>query len=86
MTWYRYVSIVCRAVFAGEPPAWRAKDSWASATWRDRSCRQSPATCAAFLILLVQPAVLLVGWKSCHTVDGRNPAPPDMYETLSIMG
>ena len=21
-----------------------------------------------------------------HTVDGRNPAPPDMYETLLIMG
>ena len=24
--------------------------------------------------------------KGHNTVDGRNPAPPDMYETLSMMG
>ena len=30
------------------------------------------------------------GWLycngGCHTVDGKNPVPPGMYETLQIMG
>ena len=30
--------------------------------------------------------VNISGLITCHTVDGRNPTPPDMYETLASFG
>ena len=34
---------------------------------------------------VVAGSEILYHLRSCHTVDGRNPAPPGMHKTLQIM-